>query len=79
MIYRKVNIRSPCWVTIDFFTDSDRSPFFCINQTSADTPTLPSLYIVVLVDVELVRVVFSSIFSLYLYDDSLQLYVDDTW
>jgi len=46
---------------------------------SADTPTLPSLYIVLLVDVELLRVVLSSIFSLFLYDDSLQLYVDDTW
>jgi len=66
-------------VTIDFLTDSDKSPFLCINQTSADTPTLPSLYIVVLVDVELLRVVLSSIFSLYLYDDSSQLYADDTY
>jgi len=66
-------------VTIVFLTDSDKSPFLCVNQTSADTLTLPSLYIVVLVDVELLRVVLSSIFSLYLYDDSLQLYVDDTW
>jgi len=73
-----VNIRSPCLVTIDFFTDSDKSPFLCINQTSADTPTLPSLYIVVRVEAELLRVVSSSTFSLYLYDDSLQLYVDDT-
>jgi len=65
-------------VTIDFLTDSDKSPFLCIKKTSADTSTLPSLYIVILVDVESVRVVLSSIFSLYLYNDSLQLYVDDT-
>jgi len=64
---------------IDFLTDSDKSPFLCINQTSADTSTLPSLYTVVLVDVELLRVVLSSIFSLYRYEDSLQLYRDNTW